>query len=140
MIVHLLEQGSGRRSKRRAAFHAEVRRLRGDHDDEHKDDDREANKNFVYQFHARIGLFLGVQVDDRREATKFVSMLNKLGYPAIDLTDDELAKVHVRHLVGGRVSGMMHELIYRFEFPERPGALLKFLSHMSAGWNITLFH
>ena len=96
--------------------------------------------NYRYNDAGDAHVFVGVQVADRREATKFVSMLNKLGYPAIDLTDDELAKVHVRHLVGGRVSGMMHELIYRFEFPERPGALLKFLSHMSAGWNITLFH
>ena len=96
--------------------------------------------NYRYNDAGDAHVFVGVQVADRREATKFVAMLNKLGYPAIDLTDDELAKVHVRHLVGGRVSGMMHELIYRFEFPERPGALLKFLSHMSAGWNITLFH
>ena len=96
--------------------------------------------NYRYNDAGDAHVFVGVQVADRREATKFVSMLNKLGYPAIDLTDDELAKVHVRHLVGGRVSGMLHEMIYRFEFPERPGALLKFLSHMSAGWNITLFH
>jgi threonine dehydratase len=96
--------------------------------------------NYRYNHTGDAHVFVGVQVADRRESTKFVTMLNKLGYPAIDLTDDELAKVHVRHLVGGRVSGMMNELVYRFEFPERPGALLKFLSHMSAGWNITLFH
>ena len=96
--------------------------------------------NYRYNDAGDAHVFVGVQVADRREATKFVARLNSLGYPAIDLTDDELAKVHVRHLVGGRVSGMLHEMIYRFEFPERPGALLKFLSHMSAGWNITLFH
>ena len=65
---------------------------------------------------------------------------------ALDLTDDEMAKLHVRYMVGGHTSCVgqgnppLKELIYRFEFPERPGALMKFLENMSAGWNISLFH
>ncbi|MEO8975507.1 MAG: threonine ammonia-lyase, biosynthetic, partial [Casimicrobiaceae bacterium] len=59
---------------------------------------------------------------------------------AFDLTDNELAKLHVRHLVGGHAPAITDEIVYRFEFPERPGALMKFLDSMSAGWNISLFH
>ena len=62
------------------------------------------------------------------------------GYAAVDLTDDELAKQHVRHMVGGRTVGLPHERILRFQFPERPGALFKFLSLMAPTWNISLFH
>ena len=60
--------------------------------------------------------------------------------PTLDLTDDEMAKNHVRHLVGGHAPGLQDELLYRFEFPERPGALMNFLERMSKGWNISLFH
>jgi hypothetical protein len=60
--------------------------------------------------------------------------------PGLTCTDDEMAKLHVRHMVGGRAPGLCDELLYRFEFPERPGALLNFLDHMSKGWNISLFH
>ena len=59
---------------------------------------------------------------------------------AIDLTDDELAKLHIRHLVGGHSPLARDERIYRFEFPERPGALMRFLTSMSPNWNISLFH
>ena len=62
------------------------------------------------------------------------------GLPTLDLSDDEVAKLHLRHMVGGHAPGIEDELLYRFEFPERPGALLKFLGSMSAGWNISLFH
>jgi threonine dehydratase len=69
---------------------------------------------------------------------------SKHGYPTLDLTDDEMAKNHVRHMVGGHAPQVcekgMSELLYRFEFPERPGALMNFLTQMSAGWNISLFH
>jgi threonine dehydratase len=70
------------------------------------------------------------------EAGRF---LRRHGYPTLDLTDDEMAKLHVRHMVGGHAP-VDHELLYRFEFPERPGALMNFLDRMSAGWNISLFH
>jgi threonine dehydratase len=83
-----------------------------------------------------------VQVADRKEALRSsCALLKKHGYPALDLTDDEMAKLHVRHMVGGRAPrAVKNELLYRFEFPERPGALMNFLEQMSAGWNISLFH
>jgi len=97
---------------------------------------------FNYRFHdaGEAHVFVGMQVANRGEATRLVRQLEKSGYPALDLTDDEMAKLHIRHLVGGHASLVKHELIYRFEFPERPGALMHFLNKMSAGWNITLFH
>jgi len=61
-------------------------------------------------------------------------------YPVTDLTDNEMAKLHIRHLVGGHAAGARHEILYRFEFPERPGALLKFLTRLGERWNISLFH
>jgi len=60
--------------------------------------------------------------------------------PAADLSDNEMAKLHGRHLVGGRAPARVPELLYRFEFPERPGALMNFLTHMGSDWNISLFH
>jgi threonine dehydratase len=97
---------------------------------------------FNYRFHdaGEAHVFVGVQVAHRDEANKLVRQLQKSGYPTLDLTDDELAKLHVRHLVGGHAPIVKNELIYRFEFPERPGALMHFLNKMSAGWNISLFH
>ena len=97
---------------------------------------------FNYRFHdAGVAhVFVGMQVANRAEATKLVSLLRKHGYATLDLTDDEMAKVHIRHLVGGHAPQANNELLYRFEFPERPGALMHFLDKMSAGWNISLFH
>jgi len=60
--------------------------------------------------------------------------------PSVDLSDNEMAKLHGRHLVGGRAPGNIPEMLYRFEFPERPGALMNFLTRMGSGWNISLFH
>ena len=62
------------------------------------------------------------------------------GYPVEDMTDNELAKLHVRHMVGGRVTSGKSEILYRFEFPERPGALMQFLLGLGEKWNITMFH
>ena len=62
------------------------------------------------------------------------------GYPTLDLTDNEMAKLHVRHMVGGRAAGARDERLYRFEFPERPGALMQFLEKLGGRWNISLFH
>jgi threonine dehydratase len=101
---------------------------------------------FNYRYHAakEAHVFVGVQVVDRNEALKLVDSLQRHGYPTLDLTDDEMAKNHVRHMVGGHAPQVreegMSELLYRFEFPERPGALMNFLTQMSAGWNISLFH
>ena len=85
-------------------------------------------------------LFVGVQISGQDEAKKLVAVFNKKGFKTIDLSDDELAKLHVRHLVGGHSPLAIEEAIYRFEFPDRPGALMKFLTSMSPNWNISLFH
>jgi threonine dehydratase len=79
-------------------------------------------------------------VRDRAEAAKLIRSLEKSGLHTVDLTDNEMAKLHVRHLVGGRAREIKNERIYRFEFPDRPGALMKFLNSMSHHWNISLFH
>ncbi len=85
-------------------------------------------------------LFVGVEVADREESRKLIALLHRHRIEAFDLTDNEMAKLHVRHLVGGHAPSAKHEILYRFEFPERPGALMRFLNSMSAGWNISLFH
>ncbi|MDX1561323.1 MAG: threonine ammonia-lyase, biosynthetic, partial [Gammaproteobacteria bacterium] len=66
--------------------------------------------------------------------------LGEAGYRVLDLSDNELAKLHIRHMVGGPLASLENELVYRFEFPERPGALLAFLEAVGVQWNITLFH
>jgi threonine dehydratase len=97
---------------------------------------------FNYRYHdaGEAHVFVGVQVANRAESLKFIEQLKKHGYATLDLTDDEMGKLHIRHLVGGHAPHADHELLYRFEFPERPGALMNFLTRMSAGWNISLFH
>jgi threonine dehydratase len=85
-------------------------------------------------------VFVGIEVHDRNETAAIVRILQRHGLKTIDLSDNEMAKLHVRHLVGGHSPLADHELLYRFEFPERPGALMKFLSSMRADWNISLFH
>jgi threonine dehydratase len=100
----------------------------------------------VTEFNYRIAdareahIFVAVQVGDRDEATAIARAFESAGFRTIDLTDDELAKLHLRHMVGGRSTLARDELLFRFEFPERPGALMKFLSSMSPAWNISLFH
>nr|WP_198984351.1 threonine ammonia-lyase, biosynthetic [Herbaspirillum sp. ASV7] len=100
----------------------------------------------VTEFNYRISdakaahVFVGIQVAAADEAGKIARNFEKAGFGVLDLTHDELAKVHIRHLVGGKSDLASDELLYRFEFPERPGALMKFLSSMSPGWNISLFH
>jgi len=96
--------------------------------------------NYRYNDRAEAHVFVGIQVANRAESLKLVDSLQKHGYPTLDLTDDEMAKLHIRHLVGGHAPGIENEILYRFEFPERPGALMNFLNSMSAGWNISLFH
>jgi len=100
--------------------------------------------NYRYNDERAAHVFVGVQVGSRGERDKLVELLRRHDYATLDLTDDEMAKLHLRHLVGGhspKVNGSgVPELLYRFEFPERPGALMNFLTKMSAGWNISLFH
>jgi threonine dehydratase len=96
--------------------------------------------NYRYSDPRRAHIYVGVQVGSRAESQALVEELRGRGLPTLDLSDDEVAKLHLRHMVGGHAPGIEDELLYRFEFPERPGALLKFLGSMSAGWNISLFH
>ena len=85
-------------------------------------------------------VFLGLSTHGKGESSKITAKFNKQQFKAIDLTHDELAKEHIRHMVGGHSALSQDERLLRFEFPERPGALLKFLSLMRPGWNISLFH
>ena len=99
--------------------------------------------NYRYNDPGAAHVFVGIQTTKRAEVAALIEKLQAEGYAALDLTDDEMAKLHVRYMVGGhtpKTAGALNELIYRFEFPERPGALMKFLENMSAGWNISLFH
>jgi threonine dehydratase len=97
--------------------------------------------NYRYSDPREARVFVGVQVHDRRETQSLVAELHAHGLAALDFTDNELAKLHIRHLVGGHAPrSVENEILYRFEFPERPGALMQFLTAMSRGWNISLFH
>jgi threonine dehydratase len=96
--------------------------------------------NYRYGDAKEAHVFVGVQVRDRRETLTLIRALRRRGLRALDFSDNELAKLHIRHTVGGHAPGVRNEILYRFEFPERPGALMKFLTAMSRGWNISLFH
>ena len=102
--------------------------------------------NNITEFNYRIAdsrdahIFVGIEVEGRRETARIVRNLRRHGLTTIDLSDNEMAKWHVRHMVGGRAPFAKNELLYRFEFPERPGALVKFLENMRSDWNISLFH
>ena len=100
----------------------------------------------VTEFNYRISdpaiahIFVGIQTEGRADALRLARDFERAGFATLDLTDDELAKLHLRHLVGGRSSLAVDEHVLRFTFPERPGALMRFLSSMSPNWNISLFH
>jgi threonine dehydratase len=100
----------------------------------------------VTEFNYRIAdskdahIFVGVEVQGRNETARIVQNLRRHGLTTLDLSDNEMAKLHARHMVGGRAPFARNELLYRFEFPERPGALMRFLEAMRGGWNISLFH
>ncbi len=97
--------------------------------------------NYRYADNKDAHVFAGINLtggDAERE--ELVKKLKADGYPILDLTDNEMAKMHVRHMVGGHAPGAENEVLYRFEFPERPGALLKFLTSIGQKWNISLFH
>jgi threonine dehydratase len=85
-------------------------------------------------------IFVGLKTSSRQDAEDVADHLSSRGYPTADLTDDEMAKLHVRHMVGGRAVGVENERLYRFQFPERPGALMQFLETLGWRWNISLFH
>lgn len=88
----------------------------------------------------RAHVFVGVQISSPNEPEKIAANFRRHGFDTLDLTQDEMAKTHLRHMVGGRSTLANNELLYRFEFPERPGALMRFLNAMNPEWNISLFH
>jgi threonine dehydratase len=100
----------------------------------------------VTEFNYRIAdaaeahVFVGIQISQPGEAALMAQDFESAGFRTLDLTDDELGKLHLRHMVGGHSALARNELLYSFEFPERPGALMRFLSSMSPNWNISLFH
>ena len=100
--------------------------------------------NYRYNDKDRAVVFVGISVENRQQSADLVQSLINQGYPTIDLTDDEMSKNHVRYMVGGHSyfadKNLLEERVFRFEFPEFPGALMKFLQAMSVGWNISLFH
>lgn len=96
--------------------------------------------NYRISDERRAHVFVGISTTQRGESTALVTAFNRQGFQAIDLTKDELAKLHLRHMVGGRSELAADERLYRFVFAERPGALMKFLASLHPGWNISLFH
>jgi threonine dehydratase len=100
----------------------------------------------VTEFNYRISderaahVFVGLSISRRDEAERLARQLVRHGFATVDLTDDEMAKEHVRHMVGGRSALAEGERLFRFVFPERPGALMRFLAALHPGWNISLFH
>jgi len=97
--------------------------------------------NYRYSDNENAHIFVGVQLSGgAEERHALVAELEKAAYPLADLSDNEVAKLHVRHMVGGRSPGIANERLFRFEFPERPGALLDFLNAIGTDWNISLFH
>ena len=96
--------------------------------------------NYRYTSNVEAHVFVGVRLGSDRRPAQLIDELERSGYPATDMSDNELAKLHVRHLVGGPAPGAHDERLLRFEFPEKPGALSRFLSEMAPDWNITLFH
>jgi threonine dehydratase len=96
--------------------------------------------NYRYSDPSQAHIFVGVTTHQQGESTKLVEMLERHELPALDLTDNEMGKLHLRHLVGGHAPQVQNEVVFRFEFPERPGALMQFLENMGHNWNISLFH
>ena len=107
---------------------------------------RSLGRRVITEFNYRLSsatdahVIVGLSTASRGDAAAVAATLVELGYPTEDLSDNELAKLHVRHMVGGTTIHAEHELLFRFEFPERPGALLQFLQQLGGRWNITLFH
>jgi len=103
-------------------------------------------RRVVTEFNYRLSgrdsahIFVGIATQSRQDGKRLAGMLNENGYTTADLTDNEMAKLHVRHMVGGHASEVRNERLCRFEFPERPGALMQFLDKLGGRWNISLFH
>jgi len=103
-------------------------------------------RRVVTEFNYRLSgrdeahIFIGISTQSRQDGAALAAQLRAAGYEAEDLTDNEMAKLHVRHMVGGRAPDVRTERLCRFEFPERPGALTQFLEKLGGRWNISLFH
>ena len=96
--------------------------------------------NYRYADPKAAQVFVGIQVRNQSETAELVGKLQGGKLPTLDLSDNEMAKLHLRHLVGGHAPEVKDEIMFRFEFPERPGALMNFLNSMNHSWNISLFH
>jgi threonine dehydratase len=97
--------------------------------------------NYRFQSAARARVFVGFGLSaGNGECTAMIARLREAGYSVLDMSDNEMAKLHVRFMIGGLGTGLDNELLYRFEFPERQGALLRFLQAIGTSWNISLFH
>lgn len=109
---------------------------------------RTVGKRNITEFNYRFAdnksahIFVGMQISpDGADLAELLAQLNAKGYPVLDMTDNEMAKLHVRHMVGGHApDSVNNEIIFRFEFPERPGALMQFLNVLGDRWNISMFH
>jgi threonine dehydratase len=103
-------------------------------------------RRVVTEFNYRLSsreqahIFVGIATKSRQDAADLAATLTRAGYSTVEFTDNEVAKLHVRHMVGGRSTEVTNELVCRFEFPERPGALMTFLEKLGGRWNISLFH
>ena len=96
--------------------------------------------NYRLASRSQAHIFVGFATESRHDGAQLAAQLKAAGYETVDLTDNEMAKLHVRHMVGGHAPGVRHERLCRFEFPERPGALTQFLEKLGGRWNISLFH
>jgi threonine dehydratase len=96
--------------------------------------------NYRLSSRTQAHIFVGIAIQSRSDGAALAGQLTAAGYETFDLTDNEMAKLHVRHMVGGRAPDVRHERLCRFEFPERPGALTQFLEKLGGRWNISLFH
>jgi len=96
--------------------------------------------NYRYADNRAAHVFVGMRVTGQADTDLVILELNRANFPVLDLTDDEMAKLHLRHMVGGRAGGAEDEVLYRFEFPERAGALIQFLEALGGDFNISLFH
>ncbi|MDX8379124.1 MAG: threonine ammonia-lyase, biosynthetic [Gallionella sp.] len=96
--------------------------------------------NYRYADSKSARVFVGIQIRNQAESNELIEKLQHHQLPTLDLSDNEMAKLHLRHLVGGRAPDATNEILFRFEFPERPGALMQFLNSMNHSWNISLFH
>jgi threonine dehydratase len=100
----------------------------------------------ITEFNYRMGeaekavVYAGIAIKERSELSEVAAQLKQKGYGSVDLTDDDIAKTHIRHMVGGRTTAAEGERVFHFHFPERQGALSHFLNHLPENWSITLFH